>query len=339
MSTVDATGAMPTREAWLAEAARKALGGGRRLVGVERVTGGTTKGVFRLTMDDGMIAIAFVWEDAENYWPDSSHAHDPADPFSGEASPTFFEASHRRLRAIGVPVMEIYLVDRTRAGYAADLAIVEDLPGEHLEQVILRSREDAAPLLARLAETLEVMRAVRSPAFGKVAVVDAGGTPPGSCEGAVLTRALRDLGEAAGRDQRIAGARGLLEERLLSLRERVRPRAEYGVVHGELGMDHVRINRNGVPVIIDIEGLMYFDVEWEHVFLRIRTYDEDYRRLAVDGLDEDRLALYMLAQRLSLTAGPLRLLDGPFPDRAFMLGIVEHNLNQALEIVGAVPRN
>lgn len=103
-------------------------------------------------------------------------------------------------------------------------------------------------------------------------------------------------------------------------------------MHGELGPDHVLVDADGDPVVIDIEGLMYFDVEWEHVFLRIRLHD-DYRPLAVDGLDEDRLALYMLAQRLSLTAGPLRLLDGDFPDRAFMAGIAEHNLNMALELV------
>ena len=48
---------------------------------------------------------------------------------------------------------------------------------------------------------------------------------------------------------------------------------------------------------------------------------------------EDRLALDTLAQRLSLTAGPLRLLDGDFPDRAFMAGIAEHNLRQALELL------
>lgn len=32
---------------------------------------------------------------------------------------------------------------------------------------------------------------------------------------------------------------------------------------------------------------------------------------------------------LSLVAGPLRLLDGDFPDRAFMQDIAEHNLQQA----------
>lgn len=44
-----------------------------------------------------------------------------------------------------------------------------------------------------------------------------------------------------------------------------------------------------------------------------------------DGLDDDRIARYTLAQRLSLTAGPLRLLNGAFPDREFMAGIAEHN--------------
>jgi hypothetical protein len=122
---------------------------------------------------------------------------------------------------------------------------------------------------------------------------------------------------------------------LRELAAAVRPRAEYAVVHGELGLDHVLIDRDGNPVLIDIEDLMYFDVEWEHVFLRIRL-DRDYAQLAANDLDEDRLALFMLTQRLSLTAGPLRLLDSDFPNRAFMQRIAEHNLNEALALAPTV---
>ncbi|MFI8455260.1 hypothetical protein [Kitasatospora sp. NPDC085464] len=118
----------------------------------------------------------------------------------------------------------------------------------------------------------------------------------------------------------------------LDLAAAVRPRAEYAVVHGELGPDHVLVGADGRPVVIDVEGTMYFDAEWEHVFLRIRFHDA-YRPVAVDGLDEDRLAFYALAHRLSLTAGPLRLLDGDFPDRPAMAGIAEHNLRQALALL------
>ncbi|MFJ6569277.1 phosphotransferase family protein [Streptomyces sp. NPDC091292] len=318
---------------WLASAARVALGGGRRLEGVERVAGGSKKGVYRLVMDDGTTAIAYLWDDAENYWPAAEGDDDLTDPFSPGLGLDLFQAAHARLDALGVRVPALRLVDRDGAHCPADLAIVEDLTGESLEELLARDPGAAAPVMARLAESLEAMRGHRAPAYGKVAVVDGGGTSRGaSCEGVVLDRALRDLAEAASRDARIAGARDRLEERLLHLAAAVRPRTEYAVVHGELGPDHVLVDADGNPVAIDIEGLMYFDVEWEHVFLRIRLHDA-YRPLEVDGLDEDRLALYLLAQRLSLTAGPLRLLDGDFPDRAFMAGIAEYNLKQALELV------
>jgi hypothetical protein len=115
-----------------------------------------------------------------------------------------------------------------------------------------------------------------------------------------------------------------------------RPRAECSVVHGQLGLDHVMVDRDGHPGVIDIENLLYFDVEWEHTFLRLRHTNSEYRQLAVDGLDEDRLALCKPTQHLSLAAGPLlRLLDGCFPDRKFMRGIAEHHLNEAPALVAA----
>ncbi|MGW7267848.1 phosphotransferase family protein [Streptomyces sp. NPDC054842] len=323
-----------TREQ-LAGAARAALGGGRRLEAVERLTGGSKKGVYRLVMDDATTAIAYLWSDAENYWPTSAGDDDLTDPFSPGLGLHLFEAAQARLTQLGVRLPAIRLVDRDGAHGPADLAIVEDVAGENLEDILTRNPAAAAPVMAQLAEALDAMRRHRAPTYGKVAVVDCGGTSRGrSCEEVVLARALRDLAEAAGRDPRVAGSRDLLEQRLLELAAAVRPRAEYGVVHGELGPDHVLVDNGGTPVVIDIEGSMYFDIEWEHVFLRIRLHD-GYDQLWVDGLDEDRLAFYMLAQRLSLTAGPLRLLDGDFPDRAVMAGIAEHNLKETLALVRA----
>ena len=111
----------------------------------------------------------------------------------------------------------------------------------------------------------------------------------------------------------------------------MRPRSEYGLIHGELGPDHVLVDGLGQPVLIDIEGLMFFDAEWEHAFLRIR-FGEHYQWLDAGNLDEQRMAFYTLAMRLSLVAGPLRLLDGDFPDRPAMMRIAEHNLQQVLAL-------
>jgi hypothetical protein len=313
-------------------AARAALGRGRQLSGVERLAGGTTKGVYRLTMDDGTTAVAYLWEDSENYWPARENDGDLADPFSAGVGLDLFVAAHARLDSLGLRVPEVHLVDRDRIHYPADLAIVADIPGEGLLERFDRDPRAVEPTMERLTDVLATMREHRAPTFGKVAWIDGGGTPRGTtCEGAALDFGLRCLAEAVPRDRRIADAGDKLEDRLRELAAAVRPRAEYSVVHGEL-WGHVLVGPAGEPVVIDFEDLKYFDVEWEHVFLEIRLHDA-YSRLAVGGLDGDRFALYMLVQRLSLTAGPLRLLDGDFPDRAFMQGIAEHNLRQALALV------
>jgi hypothetical protein len=65
------------------------------------------------------------------------------------------------------------------------------------------------------------------------------------------------------------------------------------------------------------------------VFLQLR-FGRSYDVLHRSGLDQDRLKLYSLAMHLSLVAGPLRLLDGDYPDRQLMLDISEYNLQQVL---------
>ncbi|MFH9968812.1 hypothetical protein ACH4PR_47310 [Streptomyces mirabilis] len=91
----------------LAGAAQAALGGGRRLETVERLAGGTTKGVYRLTMDDAMTVIAYLWEDSENYWPITEHDGDLADPFSPGIGLDLFEAAHARMEALGLRVFNL----------------------------------------------------------------------------------------------------------------------------------------------------------------------------------------------------------------------------------------
>jgi hypothetical protein len=317
----------------LAAAAGAAFGGGRRLDRVERLGGGTRKGVYRLTTDDSTSAVAYLWEDSENFWPQTPDDGDRADQFSAGVGADLFAAAHGRLASLGLRVPEVYPLDRDRVYYPADIAILEDIPGEDLLDRYERDPGEAEPTLARPREGLAAMRDYRGSSPGKVGHVDGGGLSRwATCEEGALDFALRCLAEAAGRDQRVADARDRLEDRLRELAAAVRPRAEYSVVHGELGLDHVLVDPDGAPVIIDIEDLMYFDVEWEHVYMQIRLHE--YRTLVgVDGLDEDRLALYMLTQRLSLAAGPLRLLDGDFPDRAFMQDIAEYNINEALALL------
>ncbi|CAI7978139.1 Aminoglycoside phosphotransferase [Frankia sp. Hr75.2] len=329
-----------TRE-HLEPVARAALGAGHRLVGVSRLRGGSRKGVYRLTLDDDSTAIVYIWDDSENYWPTpraggtDSGTDSHTDPFEPASCLDLFEAAPRELDVLGIRTPRIRLTDRSGGHYPADVAVVEDVPGDSLEALLREDPHGAEATMAQLAETLAVMRGHHGPHFGKVARANKGGTSRGSsCEQVVLERALGDLAEAAVRDTRLTRVRERLESVVHTLAAAVRPRSRYGLVHGELGPDHVLVDRRGRPVLIDVEGLMFFDVEWEHVFLRLR-FGEHYRWLEHGDLDARRLAFYTLAMRLSLVAGPLRLLDGDFPERALMRDIAERNLREALAFLPA----
>ncbi|MFI6322258.1 phosphotransferase family protein [Nonomuraea sp. NPDC050556] len=270
---------------------------------IDRLRGGTKKGVYRLHLDDGSSAILYRWSPEENYWPEQQEGQDL------EA----FVSRQALLASLGVRVAKVYYVDRDE-----NAVLAEDVRGEKLEELL--GTGAAVPALTRLAEAIGKMHAHRGPVERP-------------CEQIVLERALADLAEAARRVQRIEWAHAHLEARLRELFAAVTPRDEHGYIHGELGPDHVIVNDEGEPVLIDIEGAHFFDVEWEHVFLEMR-FHEHYDQLCAPGLDPARLAFYRLAMHLSLVAGPLRLLDGDFPDRAFMLGIAEHHTEQALRYDG-----
>ncbi|MGW4398816.1 phosphotransferase family protein [Amycolatopsis nivea] len=306
----------------LAEAARAAFGA-RELVSAERLRGGSKKGVYRLTLDDRTTGVAYVWNADEDYWPDAA-SPDHSDPFGHSTGIGLFEAAHAALSGAGVRVPRIFLLDRSKTLLAGDVAVVEDVRGGTLETLGDRPR-----VLARLGDTVRSLHRTRRAHYGRPGA-DKPGLP---VQDVVLRRALDHLAQAAARVREIAA----VEHRLASvLRERhaaVEPRAEYGLIHGELGPDHALVDEHDQPVLIDIEGAMFFDVEWEHVFLELR-FGENYRYFHAASLDDRRMRFYRLAMYLSLVAGPLRLLDGDFPHWEAMLDIVDQNVVRTLGQLG-----
>lgn len=316
----------------LAPLAHAALG--RTPTTVTRIRGGSKKGVYRLVFEDNSTAVAYVWSPDEDLW--DAGPGDPRDPFSHASGLTLFTAAANRLAAAGVRAPRLLHADPTHTHLPADAALVEDLPGGTLEDLLDGDPAAAPEALERMAALLDTLHACTGPRFGKVSLVDNGGSSyGGSCEEIVVERALSDLDELPVRDPRAAAAHPQLAEAIRTLAAQVQPRTEPPtLIHGELGGDHVRVTPDGDLALIDIEGLMYFDAEWEHVFLRIRFGPHyDALRPRTRTLDPHRLDLYRLAMHLSLVAGPLRLLDvGDFHDPEFMRGIAEHHLRQALAI-------
>ena len=306
-----------------------AFGPGAGLREVSRLRGGTTKGVYRLTLDDARTAILYVWDPAENFWPAPS-PESGTDLFDAGSGLGPFTRAQQRLTALGVRVPSTILLDGGRRLFPADFALVEDVRGGTLEALTERDPAAARAPLARLGEALRAMHGHTAPRPGPDGDRRSPGDDGRGCEQIILTRSLYHLREAATRDARIAAVEDRLEYALRELAARIVPRFSHGLIHGELGPDHVLVDDAGEPVLIDIEGTMFFDIEWEHVFLELR-FREQYELLRVPGLDAQRMEFYRLAMHLSLVEGPLRLLDGDFPHRDGMLQIAEWNIGFTLE--------
>ncbi|YCK37714.1 phosphotransferase [Actinomadura sp. ATCC 39365] len=260
------------------------FGADRRPAALDRLTGGSKKGVYRLRLDDATSVILYVWAAGENYWPPS--------PAVEDAGATTLEA----------------LMERDPAAAAA------------------------GPLAA-LGDALRRMHATLGPSYGKLAhLADGQARPSRPAEDVIMDRALAHLAAVATRDARMGRAHDRIAAHVRRLRDAVAPRERYGLVHGELGPDHVLVTPAGEPVMIDFEGLTYFDVEWEHAWLHMR-FEDAYPALRPVALDPHRLELYRYAQVLSLIEGPLRIAETDFPDRRWMLDLAEWNIAKALAVL------
>ena len=313
---------------WLAEQ----FGSDRRLTSVDRLSGGSKKGVYRLGLDDRATVILYVWSRDENYWPPSRVV--PDDPFTDASGADLFEVSHAALSVAGVPVPRLLALDRGRRHLDAELAVVEDAGSLRLDAVMERDPSAAATALSVLSDALRQMHTTLGPRYGKLAAIARGEAPQTRpAEDVIVERALGHLDAAAARDVRLAGAHDRIAAHVRHLRGAVTARRIYGLVHGELGPDHVLVTPAGEPVVIDFEGLAYFDIEWDHAWLQLR-FGDTYPALRPVELDHDRLELYRYAQTLSLVEGPLRLADTGFPDRQWLLDLAEWNIVKAITATG-----
>lgn len=298
---------------------------------VERLPGGSKKGVYRVTLDDLSTVVVYRWHRDENYWPTVDSA-DKQCALGDASGLDLFLACHEELTnaAVGVPrLLEVSEVGQGGDGWA----VVEDASAGTLDAALTRRLVIADAAVQALAVQVRAMHGVGASRSGKVGAVRAGSGSKAGPESEVLARAQDDLARASRRVQAIGRQQSVIADTLRNRFSAVKKRSRFALIHGELGPDHVLLTDDGRPIVIDIEGAMFFDLEWEHAFLEIR-FGRHYRHFHCDHLDSDRLSFYRLGLYVSLVAGPLRLLDGDFSARDAMQRVADVNSERVLAEVG-----
>ncbi len=317
----------PIDIAYLSQCMKEAFGKTRRIVSLSNFHGGAQKTVYKVRCEDGFQLVLYIWDMANNYFQEEiQRATDNHESFGAG----LFESNNRFLLQQGIKTPAIYYMNKERSAYDCDFALVEYVDGGDLSTFFSSERSIQDRVFGQFKEQLNQMHHIRRKTWGKAGVdIDAYSEP---CHIAVYENAIEQLRYTSGYVDRFSENQGRLTEVLDRFASALAPSSEHGFIHAELGPDHVLVNEKLEPYIIDIEGAMFFDIEYEHSFLQFR-FDNYTHYLARADLDEDRMRFYKLCHHLSCASGGLKLMQRGFPNQELAKVIFQSNVERSLEFL------
>lgn len=305
----------------------RVFGSSYLVTSVSRMHGGAQKVVYKMECSNGFSCVLYVWDLSMNYFEEEKANEDINERSYGS---DLFELNNKFLIQHGIQTPALYDLNKEKDRYPFDYALVEYIDGRKAEDYFhhadLRVQNK---VFQRLGDMLTTMHTNERRIFGKV---NANEIISEQCHFLQMENAKVQLAYASQYIEKIGSNQSKLLDKLHELESRIKPRQQYGFIHGEMGPDHVLVNDKLEPFLIDIEGAMFFDIEHEHSFLEMR-FGDFYRYLKNDKLDPDRLLFYQLHHHISLTSAGLKLQHRGFPDQQFAKGLAEYQSERALRFI------
>jgi tRNA A-37 threonylcarbamoyl transferase component Bud32 len=251
----------------LNEYIRSVFGNGYEVANVSNMHGGAQKVVYKVDCRNGFSCVLYVWDASKSYFQEELAKQTREERSYGS---DLFEANNKYLTQQGVRTPALYHLNADRDRYPFDYALVEYVAGHKAEVYLAGSDPQMRDtLLERVGEMLINMHRDVRDGYGKINA-PLNRTP--ECHLLQVKNAENQLDYAARYLDEFRTNRQKLLDTLYELEDNIKPRTQYGLIHGELGPDHILVNDKMEPYLIDIEGVMFFDIEHEHSFLKAASY-------------------------------------------------------------------
>lgn len=310
----------------LQQCLKNTFGAGYFVNDVKNMHGGAQKVVYKVECTNRFICMLYVWDLSMNYFQQEiEKQHESERSYGSE----LFELNNAYLCQQGINTPALYYLNKEKNRYAFDYALVEYIEGQDISNFMYADSAAQDHVFGSLGAMLSRMHGMENPSYGKLNNVRNG---TDKCHMQNLDNAKVQLEYAANHIAEIGSQQGRLLDKLNELESNIKPRARYGYIHGELGPDHVFVNKKLEPYLIDIEGAMFYDIEYEHSFLVLR-FGEHYRFLKNENLDRSRMLFYKLYHHISCTAGGLKLLHRGHPNKKLAKEIADYNYRSALKFI------
>ncbi|HYE68077.1 MAG TPA: phosphotransferase [Anaerovoracaceae bacterium] len=296
---------------------------------VVQLHGGAQKVVYMIRCSNGFRLILYIWDLRMNYFRVELEQMEQSEPISGYGGKQF-QSVNAFLRKLEVRTPELYHFEPRAIESEADFAFVEYIEGKEASDFFQADPEIQDQVFEPLAEMLERMHQQTRAHWGKlnepVPVASYG------CHIPMVAGAKRQLEYLSLHVSEFRKNHDRFDQLIEDLAVKIVARSCYSFIHAELGSNHVLVDSQLRPWLIDIEGALFFDPEYEHSFMKFR-FDNYERYMKNCQLDPNRMAFYKLYHHISYSAGPHRLLQRGYPDVEIVEQIMAFNMKTALRIL------
>ena len=293
------------------------------LESMERILGGAQKYTYLAKCTNGFKFIIYQWDKSTTYFENNDES-----ALFCSSSANLFESNNELMRKHGVLTPELFYMDKSRSECDYEYAFVEYINGYDVDYIMEKEPERMDAVLKSLSNSIDRLHNIKNDAVGQV----------GRMQGAdfnLIEFELEDIHQNSmylqKNDNQYADVYVQVEAKARECAQNLESRNEYTFIHGELGPNHVIVDKDNNAYLIDIEGAKFYDVEEELSFLDMR-FNKRLKKVA-DIVDEQRLYFYYIGHCLGTLRGAVELKQKGYYDMDDVNGMIDFFHKQVAKMI------
>ncbi|WP_349674016.1 phosphotransferase [Lacrimispora sp.] len=288
-----------------------------------RILGGAQKHTYLAETENGLCFVIYIWDKSTSYF-----TYNEEDIFSSSSS-LLFELNNNLMLQHKVLTPKLYFMDRSKGEQDYDYAFAEYIDGTDMDNIIAQQEDRLPRALSSLETSIRNLHKIKSDFVGQLNRMQ---TEEFDVLKYSLKAAQKNIEYLKAADDSNKELYMGVWDKLLRLSKIMEKRQEYTFIHGELGPNHVLVDKYDNAYLIDIEGGKYCDLEEEISFLNIR-FGSLLENLEID-LDSDRMEFYRIGHCLNNLSGAIQLKLKDYYDMDDVNGMIQYFNGLLKEVVG-----
>lgn len=279
-----------------------------------RILGGAQKHTYLAETKSGFCFIIYIWDKSISYFT----YNEEKDIFSSSSS-LLFELNNNLMIQHNVLTPKLYFMDRSKEEQDYEYAFAEYIDGTDMDHIISQQEDRLPGVLSSLKTSINNLHKIKSDLVGQLNRMQTKEFDVLEYSLKAAQKNIEYLKAADGSNKKLYMG---VWDKLLKLSSVMVKRQEYTFIHGELGPNHVMVDKYDNAYLIDIEGGKYCDLEEELSFLNIR-FGRLLQNLEMD-LDSDRMEFYHIGHCLNNLSGAIQLKLKDYYDMDDVNGMIQY---------------